>query len=81
MVLNGAAIQRHRSWEVTSNSHPGRSGHWVSGPGWNQLIRDLCSRLEPVCLQHREAGKEFILVAAQVESKYGGEVLCGWWNG
>ena len=42
------------------------------GPGWTQLIRDLCSRLEPICLQQREAGEEFVLVAGQVKSKYGG---------
>lgn len=38
------------------------------GPGWTQLIRDLCSRLEPICIQQREAGEEFVLVAAQVKS-------------
>lgn len=42
------------------------------GPGWTQLIRELCSKLEPICLQQREAGEEFVLVAAQVKSKYGG---------
>jgi len=42
------------------------------GPGWTQLIRDLCSKLEPICLQQREAVEEFVPVAAQVKSKYGG---------
>ena len=42
------------------------------GPGWTQLIWDLCSRLEPICLRQREAGEEFVLVATQVKSKYCG---------